>query len=321
MSMKISVIIPTRNNGSRVAATLRYLFHQTILPDRYEIIVVDNGSTDNTEEILSELEAEAANFRWIKELKIGRAHARNRGILEALGELLLFLDDDIEIAENHLACHLACHEQSKAPIAVIGRVIDVSPIKPAWVQDYFHARQVAGSPLTGRENSGIPLGLYFATGNVSLLRSTLESIRINRGDESLYFDPAFRVREDGDMGCRLIKKGVRFVFPDEIQCRHYHPRSWESIRDRSYDGGYALVQLTERHPETLVIMQRKVTTSRLINSGLGLVCLGLFGPAFLLKSIWPELLRKVVGGTLVYQTNRGFQQALRDRSKGMTALP
>lgn len=315
MSMKISVIIPTRNNGHRIAATLRHLFHQTILPAHYEIIVVDNGSTDNTEEILSGLEMEAVNFRWVKELRASRAHARNRGISESFGELVLFLDDDIEVEPHHLASHLACHAQSKGPVAVIGRVIDISPITPAWVEDYFHARQVAGSPAADRENSGIPLGLYFATGNVSLLRHTLESVRINRSGESFYFDPAFRVREDGDLGCRLIKKDVNFAFADNITCRHHHPRSWRSIVDRTYDGGYALLQLIEKHPEVQLIEQKNVTASLLINLGLGVVCVGLFMPAYLVRSIWPQLLRKVVGALLAYQTNRGFQQALADRRR------
>lgn len=313
--MKISVIIPTRNNGNRIASTLRHLFHQTILPAHYEIIVVDNGSTDNTEEILSGLKREAVNLRWVKELKASRAHARNRGISESLGELVLFLDDDIEVEANHLACHLACHAQSRGPVAVIGQVVDISPITPSWVQDYFHARQVAGSPAADRENSGIPSGLYFATGNVSLLRSTLESIKINCSGEPFYFDPAFRVREDGDMGCRLIKAGVRFVFAEDIPCWHHHPRSWRSIVDRTYDGGYALLQLIEKHPEVQLIDQKNVTASLLINFGLGVMCLSLFAPAFLVRSVWPQLLRKVVGALLAFQTNRGFQQAISDRRK------
>lgn len=313
MLMKISVIVPTRNNGNRIGATLRHLFHQTILPAHYEIVVVDNGSSDNTEETLSQLQKEAVNLRWVKELNAGRAHARNRGISESLGEVVLFLDDDIEVEANHLESHLAYHAQSSGPVAVIGRVIDISPITPAWAEDYFHERQVAGSPVANSDDSGIPLGLYFATGNVSLLRSTLESIKSYRDGELFYFDPAFRVREDGDLGCRLIMKDVRFVFADDILCRHHHPRSWRSIVDRSYDGGYALVQLIEKYPEMRVIGQRNVTPSILINFGLGVVCLGLFGPALLVRSIWPQLLRKVVGALLAYQTNRGFQQALCDR--------
>jgi len=312
MLIKISVIVPTRNNGNRIGATLRHLFHQSILPAQYEIVVVDNGSTDNTEEILSDLQKEAVNLRWVKEPKAGRAHARNRGIAESLGEVVLFLDDDIEVEANHLESHLAYHAQSKDPVAVIGQVIDISPITPGWAEDYFHEKQVAGSSTSNKDHSGIPLGLYFATGNVSLLRSTLESIKINRSMETLYFDPAFRLREDGDMGCRLIKKDVRFVFADNILCRHYHPRSWRSIVDRTYDGGYDLVQLTEKHPETLAVMRKYVTASRLINFGLGMACIGLFGPACLARPIWPQLLRKVVGGRLVYQTSRGYQQALRD---------
>lgn len=310
--MKISVIIPTRNNGSRVTDTLRHLFRQTILPTQYEIIVVDNGSTDNTEVILSELKMEAANLRVIKEPRAGRANARNRGVSESIGELVLFLDDDIEVEARHMESHLAYHAHSREPVAVIGRVVDVSPITPAWVQDYFHDRQVAGSPAAARGNSATPLGLYFATGNVSLLRSTLESIRIIRNGESVYFDPAFRVREDGDMGCRLINKNVHFVFADNISCKHHHPRTWRSIIDRTYDGGYALLQLIEKHPEVQLIGQKNVTPSFPINFALGVVCLVLFVPAFLVKSIWPQILRKVVGAALAFQTNRGFQQALRD---------
>lgn len=313
MLMKISVVVPTKNNGDRVGATLRHLFHQTIPAEHYEIVVVDNGSTDNTEEVLFGLQKEAVNLRWVKEHKTGRAHARNRGISESRGEVVLFLDDDIEVEANHLESHLAYHAQSKDPVAVIGRVIDISPITPAWAEDYFHERQVAGSPVTDSDDSGIPLGFYFATGNVSLLRSTLDSIKSYRDGELFYFDPAFRVREDGELGCRLTKKDVRFVFADDILCLHHHPRSWQSIIVRSYDGGYALVQLIEKHPEIRGIGQRNVTSSILINFGLGVVCIGLFVPAFLVRSIWPQLLRKVVGALLAYQTNRGFQQALRDR--------
>ena len=123
------------------------------------------------------------------------------------------------------------------------------------------------------------------------------------------------MREDGDLGCRLIKKDVNFAFADNITCRHHHPRSWRSIVDRTYDGGYALLQLIEKHPEVQLIEQKNVTASLLINLGLGVVCVGLFMPAYLVKSIWPQLLRKVVGALLAYQTNRGFQQALADRRR------
>lgn len=313
--LKVSVIIPTRNNGNKISATLRNLFRQTIAPEHYEIIVVDNRSTDSTEEMLSHLKTEAVNLRWVKEPNTGRSHARNRGIIESSGDVVLFLDDDIQVEANHLESHLAYHAQSRNTVAVIGRVIDISPITPAWAEDYFHNRQVAGSSIGNRDMSGTPLGLFFATGNVSLLRSTLESIKMNQNGESLYFDPTFQVREDGDMGCRLIKRNVQFVFADDILCRHDHPRSWRSIVKRSYEGGYALVQLLEKHPEIQVIGKWKVTASTPMNYGLNVVSLGLFGPAYLLRSVWPQLMRKVIGARLAYQANRGYQQAFIDRIK------
>lgn len=314
--MEISIVIPTRNNGNRISSTLGFLFNQTIAPNSYEIVVVDNGSTDNTEVVLSQLQSEYKNIRWVKELQPGRTFARNRGIRESNGKVILFLDDDIEVDANHLESHLVYHSKSSVPVAVIGRVIDVSPITPAFVEDYFHARQTAGSSVSNRDTDCIYEGLHFATGNVSLLRSTLETVKTSsRLEEEFYFDPSFNFREDADMGCRLIKNGIRFIFADEIVCRHNHPRSWLLIVDRSYSAGYALVQLNEKHPETKMAGQQYVTASASINYGLLLACILLFGPALLVSPVWPRFLRKIVGALLAYHTNRGFQQALTDQRK------
>jgi glycosyltransferase involved in cell wall biosynthesis len=310
--MKMTIIIPTRNNGDRVCATLRHLFHQTICTDHYEIVVVNNGSTDNTGEVLSGLQEHFVNLRCVTEHKLGRSHARNRGISESRGEVVLFLDDDIEVEANHLENHLAYHAQSVHPAAIIGQVVDFSPITPAWAEDYYIERQRAGTSGANVGLTGIRGGLQFATGNVSVLRTSLETIRVEHNNETLYFDPAFLFREDGDMGCRLLCAGVKFIAATNIVCRHYHPRSWQSITDRSYDGGYALVRLTTKHPELRPILKEYITSSRIINLALGAVCLGSFVPAYLVRSIWPQFLRKIIGGLVMYHTNRGFQHGLRD---------
>ena len=309
--MKISVIIPTRNNAAQLVRWVPRVLHQTIPPDDFEVVVVDNGSTDDTPQVLAQMSSKAKNFQWVTEPTPGRALARNRGIREALGELIVFLDDDIEVQPDYLERHLTHHAEAPGRSAVIARVVDVSPIRPAWLGDYFRARQVAGSSGLNVTHSQIQLGLHFATGNASLLRSTLECIRIGSDSLPIYFDPSFKVREDGDVGCRLIKAGVQFILADDILCYHHHPRTLQSILLRSYEAGYSLVRLLENHPEARA-GARNVTPSPLVNLLLLTACIELFVPAYLLRTVWPEPMRKVAGGLLMYQANRGYQRALRE---------
>lgn len=317
MSMEISIVIPTRNNGSTIKHTLEPLFNQSISNTNYEIVVIDNGSDDNTSQVLEQLRSTHNNLLWFKEKQLGRTFARNRGIKESSGKIVLFMDDDIHVDEDHLENHLRYHVEAGTPVAVIGRVVDVSPITPAWAEDYFHERQVAGSYESCRNADSVSLGFHFATGNVSLLRSTLDLVQECSGDEKFYFDSSFCFREDADMGFRLIREGVSFVFPDDILCSHFHQRSWRSIVTRSFDAGYALVRLNDKYPEARIFEQQHVTSSYVKNLGLRLICFCLFCPALLVRTIWPHFLRKVVGALVAYHTNRGFQKALTDQFRRM----
>lgn len=309
----VSVIIPTLNSAQHIASLLTPLLEQTLSQDRYEIVVVNNGSTDETSNVLDELSAQAENLRWVMEPRRGRAEARNRGIAESSGELIVFLDDDVEIASDHLERHLAYHKKASEPVAVIGHVVDDSPVQPAWLRDYFLSRQTIGSSGPTGGHTEIPLGLYFITQSVSLSRSTLEDVAMKVGNQKAYFDPTLKRRQDGDVGCRLVKNGVRFIFAEDIVCYHRHPRNLGDMLRRSYEVGRSTARLLEKHPEASA-GTKYLTSSPWINSGLLLACLALFGPAFLMRPIWTEPLNKVIGGLLLYQKNRGYQQALSERA-------
>ena len=315
--MKISIVIPTRNKGELLASRLRPLFHQTLPSDQYEIVVVNNASTDQTSEVLATLRREGENFRWVMEPVPGRPQARNRGIREAAGDLIVLLDDDIEVQPDHLERHLAYHTQATDRMAVVGHVVDVSPIQPAWVADYVLARQGMVARAPDAASAGILAGLRLATGNVSLLRSTLDRIRTEADGQPQYFDPSLPMRQDADLGFRLARAGVRFVFAHDIQCYHNHPRGLRFLWQRSYQVGHATVRLVEKHPQA-VVAAKYLTASRLVNLGLLAAALGLFGPTFVLRRLWPEPFRKAVGAMLLYQTNRGYQEALQDQSRRPT---
>ena len=91
----VTVVIPTRNRREMLQAGLESLLRQSYPKDRYEIIVVDNGSTDGTEEMVMGVQANSNGLvRYFRQENLGPAVARNRGIQEGKGEIVAFTDSD-----------------------------------------------------------------------------------------------------------------------------------------------------------------------------------------------------------------------------------
>lgn len=93
--LDISVIIPTRNRAAMLDQVLESLTKQTFTQERYELIVVDNGSTDNTAAICKKWKHQFINFRYIYDAHPGIHIGRNRGCMEAKSDLLVYGDDDL----------------------------------------------------------------------------------------------------------------------------------------------------------------------------------------------------------------------------------
>ena len=112
--MLISVIVPTRNRHEKLKRTIECLRNQTLDAKDYEIIVVDDGSAKPVE----------LNHKDIKVLRlegVERSIARNTGAENANGELLVFVDDDMEVFETFLAEHLKAFREY-ADALLVGRV-------------------------------------------------------------------------------------------------------------------------------------------------------------------------------------------------------
>jgi GT2 family glycosyltransferase len=101
----VSVVIPTYNKKESLKKTIESLFDQSYPKDKYEIVVVDDGSTDGTEEIVQKLvksEPMLSNFIYIKQERGGAAAARNLGIRKSKGDLIFFLDSDVRLEKHAL---------------------------------------------------------------------------------------------------------------------------------------------------------------------------------------------------------------------------
>ncbi len=149
-TLKVTVAIPTYNRADFLRQTLAGLVAQQFPRDHYEILVLDNNSTDHTRAVVAEFAAARPAPRYLHEPRQGLDHARNRAIAEARGDILVFGDDDILVQPDWLA-------QMTVPLladpaqrigAVGGEVIPVFPDGlPPWVAEWH-------SPLAFRRDLG-----------------------------------------------------------------------------------------------------------------------------------------------------------------------
>jgi glycosyltransferase involved in cell wall biosynthesis len=132
---RVSVIICTHNRAPLLRKGLDSLRGQSLTcGDGIEILVVDNASTDETQDLVESFQSTTGNVRYIFESTLGLSHARNRGVREAHGELVAFIDDDAIAEPGWLdALVHAFHGVEPKPDCVGGRIEPIWQVpKPGW---------------------------------------------------------------------------------------------------------------------------------------------------------------------------------------------
>lgn len=134
----ISVVICTHNRDIFLRACIDSLIGQSLPMERYEIIVVDNGSTDTTAQ-LCQAYCEVENFNYIQEPILGLSQARNRGLQEARAEFIGYIDDDAEAQPHWLERALESFMSAPVPDWVGGLVTLVWEVdQPAWLSEEYY---------------------------------------------------------------------------------------------------------------------------------------------------------------------------------------
>lgn len=123
MSLVASLIVPTYNRADILAQTLPALLNQTVPADRYEIVVIDDGSTDRTEEVARSFTE--THLKYHRFANGGRSIARNRALAVARGDLLVFVDDDAFVSREFLEEHLRLHAPGNDLLAT-GPIVEVT---------------------------------------------------------------------------------------------------------------------------------------------------------------------------------------------------
>lgn len=133
--LDVSVVLCTYNRAEVLPNALESLLHQDAAGVRYEIVLVDNNSTDPTRAVVESLAARGGRYlRYVFEAKQGLAHARNTGILSARAPIIAFTDDDVTVTPNWVAIIKRTFDAHPEVDCIGGRVLPRwRPSPPSWL--------------------------------------------------------------------------------------------------------------------------------------------------------------------------------------------
>lgn len=236
--MDISVVIPAYNRKERLKLCLESLFGQDYPQDGFEIIVVDDGSTDGTIQMLEELSFSHHNLRYFSQTHKGPAAARNLGVKEARAEIIGFTDNDCILKDDWARKMIEAHRLEH----------DASAIGGATVVDRRNIKALVSQSLSDGaikiNRNGKAETVFFPTCNVSFKRSYLNGERFNE----LFLLPA---GEDLEFFWRLHKKGFRFADRNDAEIFHNCPSDFISFLRQAYRygrGNYLVQHIHKDHP-------------------------------------------------------------------------
>jgi len=170
MSVIISVIICTYNRAYLLSQCLDSLSNQTLEKHFFEVLIINNNSTDNTQEIAEFISKKEPNFRVILETSQGLSHARNRGWNEAQGLYVGYLDDDCKVPPEWLQIAQSCIT-TQAPDMFGGPYYACyNSQKPKWFKDEY------GSHVSGSEPRELSFGEYLDGGNFFIKRTLIRDL-------------------------------------------------------------------------------------------------------------------------------------------------
>ncbi|MEO0932740.1 MAG: glycosyltransferase [Cyanobacteria bacterium J06641_2] len=249
--MFFSVVIPTYNRKPILEKCLKALEVQSLSQDSvvtdYEIVLVDDGSTDGTLEWLSTHKNEFPHVRIFEQEHCGPAAARNLGVEKAKGDTIIFIDSDLVVTENFLQAHADALTNGQESLEndrffTYGAVINTANFdnptsEPYKLTDYSAA--------------------FFATGNVAIPKHWLEKAGL--------FDTGFQLYgwEDLELGVRLKNLGLKLIKCPKAVGYHWHPAfdldQIPNLIDKEIQRGRMGVLFYQKHPTWDVRMMIQMT--------------------------------------------------------------
>jgi len=229
--MKATIQLCTYNRAQLLGRVLDACFEQTTGSSEYEVVLVNDGSTDETPAVIAGAQTRATcPFTVVNQPNGGLAKARNAGLARSAGQRVILIDDDVLPLPNFVEEHLRSHA-AHATAIVRGAAINVENF------------DVLPAPLYSWRNYS---GNYFWTTNVSVPLATLRAVG---GFNESFAEYGW---EDIDVGLRLRFAGVKAVFNPRAIVYHYKPRPQaadvEKMVRQARAQARTAVQLARLHP-------------------------------------------------------------------------
>jgi glycosyltransferase involved in cell wall biosynthesis len=234
----VSVIVPTYNRSQLLDYTLQSIAAQTVRREEVEVLVVDDGSTDNTRDIVDQYRSVlSVSYFFQEDLGYRPGSARNIGIAHAKGSIVLFVDSGVLLGSNCIREHLHTHRSHRDPVVVLGyvygfdqdngneealqQVIDCAQPDKTMALLKAESRLLdLREPIYQRHHDNVgdlpaPWACFW-TCNLSVRKSSL--------DEAGPFDPAYDFNwgvEDLELGYRMHQRRVKYVLNRNADSIHY----------------------------------------------------------------------------------------------------
>jgi GT2 family glycosyltransferase/glycosyltransferase involved in cell wall biosynthesis len=239
---RLSVIIPTCNRAALLQQSLESLAAQSLEPDAYEVIVVDDGSTDATPAVCQR-SSSRANFRFVRQNNSGIAAAKNRGVEMARGDIVLFFDDDDVADPQLLAEHLKSHSEfPDENVAVLGYTGWHESIQADVLMDYIVGKGGFLFSYGALKHGQFYDYTYFWGGRSSCKRSLL----LKHG----LFNPVFTFgSEDIELGYRLASAaGLKVLYNNLARSHMIRPVQFDAFLARCRRQGKSQAWFSRLHP-------------------------------------------------------------------------
>ncbi len=240
-SPELSVIVPAHGRPDALEAMLASVAAQTLARDRFEVIVVDDGSDPPLADGLPP--GALAGVQLIRQSQGGPGKARNTALEVARGWLVHFVNADAVLAPDSLERHLAAHTRGGPPKAIMGRFDWLPQHRSAFIE--LSDRVGLLFPYV-RATPGVPLGFeFFWTGNLSVPAAAVRAVD---GFDADGFRRA--VFDDVEFGYRLLRSGVDLIFDPGNRCGHDHAMTLDTFLRWAEWLGHQWVNFADRHGPT-----------------------------------------------------------------------
>jgi len=239
----VSVIVPVRNEAACIERTLAHLVAQHYDPERFEILVIDGRSTDGTQGLVADFARRHPNVRLLDNPRRLSSAARNLGVQQARGEILVVVDGHCELDNRDLLGDLVdAFRRSGADCVGRPQPLDVTDASP-WQRAIAAARS---SPLGHHPDSHIYSSQegFVPAGSVAVAykRSVFDAVGL--------FDEWFDACEDVELNHRVDRAGLRCFFTPRVAIR-YRPRaSLRGLFRQMVRYGRGRMRLLRKHRDT-----------------------------------------------------------------------